>query len=156
MRNLKFDENPKRVLICMPVLRIGGTEIQTLNLVKVLVSIGYYVNVCCYYEYDKSMVSIYRSEGANTVLMGLKRSDGLLPLIRKLRTIFLKIQPKEFRPSIYFRMRYSLSYGICSFSIFLHFTDESAYIFFQASLPDRMYDGDIPLVIFSIDMAMFH
>jgi len=30
------------------------------------------------------------------------------------------------------------------------------FIFFQASLPDRMYDGDSPLVIFSVDIAMFH
>ncbi len=69
---------------------------------------------------------------------------------------FLKIKPKEFRPPIYFRMRYSPSYSVRSFNISLHLTDERTYIFFQASLPDRMYDGYIPLVIFSVDMAMFH
>lgn len=83
-----------KVLIAIPVLLVGGTEVQTLNLVRVLKSNGYHITVCCYYEYDETMVSAFRSEGANVILMGLKRSDGLLPLIRKLRTVFLKIQPK--------------------------------------------------------------
>ncbi|MFC1828177.1 glycosyltransferase family 4 protein [Thermodesulfobacteriota bacterium] len=93
MRKQTSFESSKNVLVCTPVLLIGGTEIHTLNLVNVLVSEGFNVSVCCYYEYDESMASAFRSKVAKVVLMDLKRSDGLLHLIRELKAIFLKIKP---------------------------------------------------------------
>lgn len=85
--------NCQNVLICTPVLLIGGTEIQTLNLTKVLLSVGYNVTILCYYEYDDTMVSAFRSTGAGVILMGLKRLDGFLHLFRKLRLILIKLRP---------------------------------------------------------------
>jgi hypothetical protein len=65
----------RNVLICMPVLLIGGTEIHTLYLVRVLLNAGYQITVCCYFEYDTSMVSQMEEIGSNVILMKLKRSD---------------------------------------------------------------------------------
>ena len=53
---MNFDSPPKHVFIGIPVLLIGGTEIQILNLLKVLKSAGYQVAVGCYYEHDLAMV----------------------------------------------------------------------------------------------------
>ena len=83
----------KSVLIGIPVLYIGGTEIQTLNLVRVLVSSGYQVTICCYYEFDDSMVSRMEKTGAKVILMGLKRSHGRLSLMIKLRKVLIESQP---------------------------------------------------------------
>jgi len=82
-----------RVLVCIPVLLIGGTEIQTLNLVRVLLSNGYHVSICCFYEYNETMVSLFRSEGVKVLLLGLKRTDGMLRLLRKMKSVFNEIRP---------------------------------------------------------------
>jgi glycosyltransferase involved in cell wall biosynthesis len=66
---------------------------QTLNLVHVLVSEGYHVIICCYYEYDETLVSMFRSAGARFVLLSLKRSNGMFYLIRALRRIIKSQQP---------------------------------------------------------------
>ena len=52
------------VLICIPCLLTGGTEIQTLSLVRALVRGGYRVVVACYYEHSEGMVARYREAGA--------------------------------------------------------------------------------------------
>jgi glycosyltransferase involved in cell wall biosynthesis len=91
--------NSKKVLICTPVLLIGGTEMQTLNLVRGLVFAGYETTVCCYYEFDESLVETFRKEGAEVVLLGLNRPDGrfgafqIINLIRKLSQTFKKHYP---------------------------------------------------------------
>ena len=41
----------KHVFVATPVLLLGGTEMQTLEMVRVLVKNFYRVTVCCYYEY---------------------------------------------------------------------------------------------------------
>jgi len=84
---------PSQVLICIPMLLMGGTEIQTMNLVKVLVSEGYHVTVCCYYEYDETIVSGFRSVGAKVIPMRLKRSDGLLHLMQEMKKVFKTVHP---------------------------------------------------------------
>ena len=43
------NRDAKTVLIAIPVLLIGGTEIQTLSVAKALISGGYRVIVCCYH-----------------------------------------------------------------------------------------------------------
>lgn len=55
----------KSVLIIIPHLGVGGTEIQTLNIVKALTAGGYRVNVVCLYRNIPSMVDAYRDAGAN-------------------------------------------------------------------------------------------
>ncbi len=57
------------VLICIPCLLTGGTEIQTLNLVRALVSGEHRVVVACYFEYAEEMVRCYRAAGAEVELM---------------------------------------------------------------------------------------
>ncbi len=83
----------QNVLIAIPVLLVGGTEIQTLNLVSVLLIAGYQVTVCCYYEFESSMVSKMERTGAKVILMKLKRSDGMLSLVCKLKKIVNELQP---------------------------------------------------------------
>jgi len=84
--------NPS-IVIAIPVLLIGGTEIQTLNFVKTLVSAGYRTTVTCYYEYNSSLVSRMEGTGAKVVLMSLKRSDGILALMANLSKIFKELKP---------------------------------------------------------------
>jgi glycosyltransferase involved in cell wall biosynthesis len=66
---------------------------QTLNLVRALVSGGYRVTVCCYYENDAQIVFLFREAGAEVVLMGLERSHGLFDLILKLKALLQKNKP---------------------------------------------------------------
>jgi glycosyltransferase involved in cell wall biosynthesis len=89
----------KRVLIATPVLLLGGTEIQILSLVQVLVGAGYLVMVCCYYEYDESVVAQFEKTGAEVTLLGLNRSNGkfgvpkIWELIRKFVVVLKKYHP---------------------------------------------------------------
>lgn len=83
----------KSVFIAIPVLNVGGTEMQTLNLASVLLKAGYKITVCCYHEYDSSMVSQMETAGARVILMKLQRSDGVWRLNKKLRALFKEIHP---------------------------------------------------------------
>lgn len=64
----------KKVLICIPCLLTGGTEIQTLSLVKALVCGGYKVTTVCYFEFSEFMVQNYRNTGCEVVCL---QKDGL-------------------------------------------------------------------------------
>jgi L-malate glycosyltransferase len=66
----------KNVLVLTPVLLLGGTEIQMLSMVRILVKNGYHVAVCCYYEYDSHVVDDFQSAGAKVELLKLDRSSG--------------------------------------------------------------------------------
>ena len=57
-----------RILICIPCLLTGGTEIQTLNTVHALVQGGHEVTVACYFEHTPYMVERYRKAGAKVLL----------------------------------------------------------------------------------------
>lgn len=83
----------RKVLVAIPVLLVGGTEVQTLHLVRVLVGEGYRVTVCCYYEHEESMVAAMRETGAEVLLMGLNRGDGLLNLAVRLTRLFRDLGP---------------------------------------------------------------
>ena len=85
-------------LICIPCLLTGGTEIQTLNLVRALVSGGHRVVVACYFEYADAMVARYRAAGAEVELMqpeGRRVGGwrGLLFLYQGLRRLVQKYRP---------------------------------------------------------------
>ena len=86
-------------MICIPVLLIGGTEMQTLSLVRVLTASGYQVSICCYYEIIESVVKQFKETGAETILFRLGRSgerfglSNILKLIRKLISAFRKYRP---------------------------------------------------------------
>jgi len=81
------------VLISIPTLLFGGTEIHTLTLASVLLAAGYKVKVCCYYEYDASMISAMKKTGAEVLLLELNRADGLFSLLSKLKTLWKDMQP---------------------------------------------------------------
>jgi L-malate glycosyltransferase len=81
------------VLIAIPMLLVGGTEMQTFHLVSILLNAGFRVRVCCYYEFSDSIVSQMKRAGAEVILMKLKRTDGMLSLIIKLKQIFQEIHP---------------------------------------------------------------
>lgn len=59
----------RNVLIAIPCLLLGGTEYQTLNLVKALKESGYRVSILCYFEYDERMVGYMKEQGAEVILM---------------------------------------------------------------------------------------
>jgi L-malate glycosyltransferase len=81
------------VLIAIPVLLQGGTEVQTIALVKALRSAGYSIKVCCYHEHDPVMVSAMQEAEAEVILMNLARSVGRLSLILQLRALFKSLKP---------------------------------------------------------------
>lgn len=83
-----------RIVIGIPLLLVGGTEVQTLNLVETLVTAGYRVTVCCYYEHDSRMVSAMKGAGARIALLGLARSQGNWHLLKKLRRFFGEEAPE--------------------------------------------------------------
>jgi len=81
------------VTIAIPCLKRGGTEMQTLNLVKVLVGTGYQVTTLCYFEHDPSVVSEYRDAGCSVALMNLERTIGPVKLICRLVKAFRVTRP---------------------------------------------------------------
>lgn len=86
------------ILICIPCLLIGGTELQTLSLVRALVSRGHRVVTACYFEHNPDIVNRYRSAGSEVELfspMGERKtgSDCVLFLYSKLRECVLKYHP---------------------------------------------------------------
>lgn len=81
------------VIVAIPVLLVGGTETQTLNLVSTLTGKGYQVKVCCYYEYEVSMVAAMKAAGARVEMMDLDRSAGLWHLLGQLKSFFVEQRP---------------------------------------------------------------
>lgn len=60
------------VLVCIPCLLTGGTEIQTLSLVKALLKAGHTVVTVCYFEHTRNMVSQYEQAGSRVVCLSPK------------------------------------------------------------------------------------
>ena len=57
------------VIVCIPCLTIGGTEIQTLSLVKALVKARHHVVTVCYFEYARDMVDLYEHAGSRVMCL---------------------------------------------------------------------------------------
>lgn len=53
-----------KVLICIPCLLTGGTEIQTLNLIQALIEENHQVATVCYFEHSTNMVDKYIEAGS--------------------------------------------------------------------------------------------
>jgi glycosyltransferase involved in cell wall biosynthesis len=86
------------ILICIPCLLTGGTEIQTLNLVQALIRGGHKVVAVCYFEYSRSMVSRYESSGCKVVCLSETgtRTAGVRSMIflyNGLRKVVKKYRP---------------------------------------------------------------
>lgn len=85
--------SPPKVVIGIPVLHVGGTEVHTLSLVKVLRGAGFDVSVCCYYEHQERMVRDMEASGAVVTLLGLSRGAGLFSLLVELIRFFKREAP---------------------------------------------------------------
>jgi glycosyltransferase involved in cell wall biosynthesis len=83
----------KNVLIAIPCLLRGGTEMQTLLLVRALIEMGYNIAVCCYFEFDVMVVNEFKTAGAKVELLGWQRSIGAVEFIRTLAKIFRNTSP---------------------------------------------------------------
>ena len=57
-----------KVLIAIPCLLRGGTEMQTLSLAKVLKTLSHEVLLVCYFEHDNTIVTKYENEGVGQLL----------------------------------------------------------------------------------------
>lgn len=62
------------ILIALPCLLKGGTEIQTLNLIYTLKRSGHKITTLCYFEYDKWIVQQYRNAESEVILLKWKRT----------------------------------------------------------------------------------
>lgn len=74
------------ILVTIPCLLTGGTEIQTLSLVRALRKAGHDVVVACYFEYAEPMVAAYRAAGAEVRLLSPdgRRAAGVRATVRHL------------------------------------------------------------------------
>ncbi|GBC62211.1 glycosyltransferase family 1 protein [Desulfonema ishimotonii] len=88
----KGEQYRPRVLICIPVLLTGGTEMQTLHLVRTLIAGNYRVTICCYHEYEENIAACFRESGAAVILLNLDRKQGIFRLFRSLRRVFMEFQ----------------------------------------------------------------
>lgn len=87
MDKAKHDIN-KKIIITIPCLLRGGTEQQTLLLVKALVESDYHVGVCCYFEFDEQMVAEFETAGATVILLKWLRDIKPLKYIHSLAGVF--------------------------------------------------------------------
>ena len=89
------------ILIGIPCLRTGGTEMQTLHLVESLISGGHHCVTVCYFEYDFSMVQLFEKAGSKVVCLSAygKRPQKLPDVYRFIKS-GLKRVVAEYRPKI--------------------------------------------------------
>lgn len=89
-----------KVLVGIPCLLAGGTEIQTLNLVKALVLGGHKVTTVCYFEWLPEFVKYYQEAGSEVICLSptSPRPEGIAKTFRFLVSSFkhiLKSQPPD-------------------------------------------------------------
>ncbi len=88
-----------KVLIAIPCLLTGGTEIQTLNLVQALLQDRHQVVVICYFEYSQEMVHRYQETGCKVICLnssGVRIGGwkGALYLFKGLRRVLKIVHPE--------------------------------------------------------------
>lgn len=89
-----------KVLICIPCLLTGGTEIQTLSIVRALIQGGHQVTTVCYFEFSELMINNFKNAGSEVICL---QNDGLriggksvIPFLYK----GLSSVVKQFRPNV--------------------------------------------------------
>lgn len=82
-----------KVIIAIPCLLQGGTEIQTLYLAKALVTAHHSVEIVCYFESSPDVVREFEAAGCAVSLLGVDRGVGFLRKIMILKQAFLVRTP---------------------------------------------------------------
>jgi len=82
-----------KVLIGIPCLLLGGTEMQTLSLVRALVKGGHEVKVLCYFEHNHDVVYAYKQGGSEVMLLRYSRSVRKSRFILGLAEVMRVIKP---------------------------------------------------------------
>jgi len=90
---MKDGNSGPRVLITISCLGRGGTEMQTLYLVRALLLAGYEVTVACVFEHEPEVEREYRNAGARVLLMEQDRSRGAFALVGRFRALFAEERP---------------------------------------------------------------
>lgn len=84
----------KRVCIAIPCLCSGGTEMQTLNLVRALNNAGYHTTVLCYFEHNANTVSVFKSAGSELILLNWDRKISAFRFLKGLKSFFQMEKPE--------------------------------------------------------------
>jgi L-malate glycosyltransferase len=82
-----------KIIIGIPCLLKGGTEFQTLQLVRALVQLQNHVMVVCYFEYEQEMVALFEKEGAKIELLNYSRQMGTFKFISAFASYLKKAKP---------------------------------------------------------------
>ena len=82
-----------RVLLAIPCLERGGTEMQTLCLAKALIEAGHIVNVVCYFNFEQSVVDEFVAIGGHVEFLRLQRGLSSLRFITIMKTFYRGSQP---------------------------------------------------------------
>jgi glycosyltransferase involved in cell wall biosynthesis len=83
---MQYDQSvKKKILILIPCLLQGGTEMQTLNLAKILISLKFEVQILSYFEYERSIVKTFNDNGIETRMLNLDRKIGVIKFVNNLR-----------------------------------------------------------------------
>ena len=82
------------ITIAIPCLLNGGTEFQTLHLVRTLVFLQQKVTVLVYFETDKEMINAFEAAGAKVHCFNWSRSIGTFSFIRQLAKHLRSLKPK--------------------------------------------------------------
>ena len=78
----------KKILITIPCLHTGGTEVACLQLAKSLISLGFSVSVVVYFkEIDPIMLNIFQHIGVDVKLLNIPRTSGFKTYFQ----LFLKL-----------------------------------------------------------------
>ena len=91
----------KKVEVLIPVLLAGGTEAQTLYLVRALRSADYSVGVCCYFEANETVIQAFEREGTRVSPLRLGSSGQahrLKSLLKVGRAVFTHL--RQTRPDV--------------------------------------------------------
>jgi glycosyltransferase involved in cell wall biosynthesis len=82
-----------KVLVTIPCLLQGGTEMQTFSLVYALKNVGYQVTTLCYFEYEESVVKQYKYDGSDVILLKWKRIISPVRFVIQLRKEIRRLAP---------------------------------------------------------------
>ncbi len=82
------------LIVAVPCLLKGGTEFQTLHLVRTLISLNQNVIVLVYFETDKEMINAFEAAGAKVHCFNWSRSIGTFSFIRQLAKHLRSLKPK--------------------------------------------------------------